>query len=88
MGKPRGLRGPDRLEFVAPATLVRDGLDPSVGAQTVLIAVVVNTAAKAVLAWFIAGAGWYRRVVAGGLLPAAVIGLVLWLVAWPGDYPR
>jgi uncharacterized membrane protein (DUF4010 family) len=66
---------------LATATLVRDGLDPSVGAQTVLIAVVVNTAAKAALAWFIAGAGWYRRVVAGGLLPAAVIGFVLCLVA-------
>ena len=57
-------------------------------AQTVLIAVVVNTGAKAALAWFIVGAGWHRRVVAGGLLPAAVIGLVLWLVAWPGDFPR
>ena len=80
VGAVSGINDVDAITL-ATANLVLDGLDPSVGAQTVLIAVVVNTVAKAALAWFIGGSGWYRRVVALGLLPAAAVGLVFWLLA-------
>lgn len=78
VGAVSGINDVDAITL-ATANLVADGLDPAVGAQTVLIAVVVNTVAKAALAWVIGG-GRYRRVVAAGLLPAAAIGLVFWLV--------
>lgn len=79
VGAISGINDVDAITL-ATGNLVRDGLDPSAGAQTVLVAVVVNTAVKAALAWFIAGAGWYRRAVAVGLVPAAALGLVLWIV--------
>jgi uncharacterized membrane protein (DUF4010 family) len=77
VGAISGINDVDAITL-ATANLVQDGLSPEVGGRTVLIAVSVNTMVKAGLAWVI-GAGWYRRAVAAGLVPAAILGLVFWL---------
>lgn len=79
VGALSGIHDVDAITL-STANLVRDGFDAAVGARTVLIAVVVNTVVKAGLAWFIAGAGRFRRVVAAALVPAAAVGLVFWLL--------
>lgn len=79
VGAVSGINDVDAITL-STANLVRDGFDTVVGARTVLIAVVVNTAVKAGLAWFIGGAGRYRKVVAAALVPAAVVGLAFWVV--------
>lgn len=79
VGAVSGIHDVDAITL-STANLVRDGFDPGTGAETVLIAVVVNTVVKGGLAWFIAGRGWYRRVVAAALVPAAAVGLAFWIV--------
>lgn len=78
VGAVSGLNDVDAITL-ATANLVRDGLDPTVGARTVMLAVSVNTITKAGLAWVI-GNSPYRRFVTIGLVPAAAVGFVFWLL--------
>lgn len=73
-----GLNDVDAITL-ATANLVRDGLDPTIGAKTVMLAVSVNTITKAGLAWVI-GNSPYRRFVTIGLVPAGAVGFVFWLL--------
>ncbi len=78
VGAVSGINDVDAITL-ATANLVRDGMAPAVGAQTVLLAVSVNTIAKAGLAWLLGGA-WYRRTVSAGLVPAAILGFLFWAI--------
>lgn len=78
VGAVSGLNDVDAITL-ATANLVRDGLDPTIGAKTVMLAVSVNTITKAGLAWVI-GNSPYRRFVTIGLVPAGAVGFVFWLL--------
>ncbi len=77
VGALSGLNDVDAITL-ASANLVQEGLDPAVGARAALLAVVVNTVAKAALAASL-GSARLRRLVAGSLLPAAAAGFGFWL---------
>jgi uncharacterized membrane protein (DUF4010 family) len=77
VGAISGINDVDAVTL-STANLVQEGLDPTVGARTVLIAVTVNTAVKGGLAWVLGGVGRYRRIVVAALAPAAMVGFVLW----------
>ena len=76
VGSVSGINDVDAITL-ATANLVKDGMAPAVGAQTVLLAVSVNTIAEAGLAWRLGGA-WYRRTVSAGLVPASILGFLFW----------
>lgn len=61
---------------LSTANLVADGLDPRVGAQAVVLAVITNTALKGLLVAAL-GSGRLRRAVTTVLLPTALVGLAL-----------
>lgn len=78
VGAVSGINDVDAITL-STANLVRDGLDPMVGARVVLIAVTVNTAVKAGLV-AVLGTRRLASAVAIGLLPAALAGLSAWLL--------
>lgn len=76
-----GLADVDAVALAA-GSLVRGGLDPSVGAQAALIAVLVNTFSKAGIGWVTGGwryAGLYLVAAAA----AAAAGAVTWFLVTP-----
>jgi len=79
VGAISGINDVDAITL-STANLVREGLSAALGAQVVLIAVVVNTFVKAGLAAALASSR-VRRAVAVGLVPAGIVGLLIWAFA-------
>jgi uncharacterized membrane protein (DUF4010 family) len=76
VGAVSGINDVDAITL-STANLVADGLDPAVGARAVMAAVVVNTVVKAGIVTVLGT----RRLALGvgvGLVPAAVLGAVMW----------
>jgi len=76
VGAVSGINDVDAITL-STANLVKDGLDPVLGAKVVLLAVVVNSLVKAGLAASLASPR-VRNAVALGLVPAAAVGLTFW----------
>lgn len=76
-----GLADVDAVALAA-GSLVRGGLEPTVGGHAVLIAVVVNTFSKAGIGWFTGG--WrYAGLYAAAAGVAALAGGAVWLLVTP-----
>jgi uncharacterized membrane protein (DUF4010 family) len=67
---------------LAVGTLVRGGLDPGLGGQAMLLAVLVNTFSKAAIAAFTGGAR-YAALYAVAATAAALAGAAIWSFATP-----
>lgn len=77
VGAVSGINDVDAITL-STANLVRDGLDPGVGARVVLLAVTVNTIVKAGIV-LVLGTRKLAAAVGAGLVPAAAVGLYAWL---------
>jgi uncharacterized membrane protein (DUF4010 family) len=76
-----GLADVDAVALAA-GSLVRGGLDPSVGGHAVLIAVLVNTYSKAAIA--LVTGGWrYAGLYAAAATGAALVAAAVWFLATP-----
>ncbi|HYD71659.1 MAG TPA: DUF4010 domain-containing protein [Candidatus Binatia bacterium] len=76
-----GLADVDAVALAA-GSLVRGGLEPSVGGHAVLIAVLVNTFSKAGIGWFTGG--WrYAGLYAAAATAAALAAGAVWLLVTP-----
>lgn len=76
-----GLADVDAVTLAA-TSLVRGGLDPAVGAHAVMIAVLMNTVAKGVIAVFTGG--WrYAGLYFAAALAAGLAAALVWFVATP-----
>lgn len=74
-----GLADVDAVTLAA-GSLVRGGLDPATGAHAVMVAVLMNTVAKAVIA--LVSGGWrYANLYLASALAAAVVAGMVWLWA-------
>lgn len=76
-----GLADVDAVTLAA-SSLVRGGLEPTVGGHAVMVAVLMNTLSKGVIAYFTGGwkyAGLYLAAAAAATLTAAIV----WLLATP-----
>ncbi|MEZ5996243.1 MAG: DUF4010 domain-containing protein [Hyphomonadaceae bacterium] len=76
-----GLADVDAVTLAA-GSLTRGGLDASIAAHAVLLAVVMNTIAKAVIAW-VTGGPRYAGAYAAAALAAALAGAAVWRLAAP-----
>lgn len=76
-----GLADVDAVTLAA-GSLVRGGLDPSVGAHAVMVAVVMNTLAKAAIA-LVAGGWRYAGLYLASALAAITVAGLVWLWATP-----
>lgn len=76
-----GLADVDAVALAA-GSLVRGGLEPAIGGHAILIAVIVNTFSKAVIA-FVTGGWRYAGLYTGAAVLASVVGALTWWVATP-----
>ncbi len=76
-----GLADVDAVTLAA-SSLVRGGLDPSVGAHAVLVAVLMNTLAKGVIA-FVTGGWRYAALYFAAALAATLAAAAVWFFATP-----
>lgn len=76
-----GLADVDAVALAA-GSLVRGGLEPTVGGHAILIAVLVNTFSKAGIGWFTGG--WrYAGLYAAAATAAALVAAAVWLLVTP-----
>lgn len=76
-----GLADVDAVALAA-GSLVRGGLEPTIGAHAMLIAVLVNTYSKAAIGWFTGG--WrYAGLYAAAATAAALVAAAVWFLATP-----
>ncbi|MDX2274915.1 MAG: DUF4010 domain-containing protein [Hyphomonadaceae bacterium] len=73
-----GLADVDAVALAA-GSLVRGGLDPAIGGHAILIAVLVNSFSKGVIAWVTGGARYAGLYLGAALLASAVAALTWWL---------
>ncbi|MGQ0532898.1 MAG: MgtC/SapB family protein [Caulobacteraceae bacterium] len=67
---------------LATSSLVRGGLDPTLGAHAVMIAVLMNTMAKGVIA-FVTGGGRYAALYFAAALAATLAAAAVWFLVTP-----
>lgn len=79
VGAVSGINDVDAITLAMADEVARQGLDPTFAAQAVLAAVVVNTLVKAGMA-IVLGSKALGRAVAVTLGPAAVLGVVAWIL--------
>ena len=79
VGAVSGINDVDAITLAMADEVGRQGLDPTVAAQAVLAAVIVNTLVKAGMA-IVLGSKILGRSVAITLIPAAVLGVVGWIL--------
>lgn len=79
VGAVSGINDVDAITLAMANEVARQGLDPTVAAQAVLAAVTVNTIVKAGMA-IILGSKLHGRSVGAVLGPAAVAGVVAWVL--------
>jgi uncharacterized membrane protein (DUF4010 family) len=76
-----GLADVDAVTLAA-SSLVRGGLDPAIGAHAVMIAVLMNTLAKGVIAFFTGG--WrYASLYFAAALAATIAAAAVWFLVTP-----
>lgn len=76
-----GLADVDAVTLAA-SSLVRGGLEPAVGAHAVMIAVLMNTLAKGVIA-FVTGGWRYAALYFAAALAATIVATVVWFLVTP-----
>jgi uncharacterized membrane protein (DUF4010 family) len=76
-----GLADVDAVTLAA-SSLVRGGLDPGIGAHAVMIAVLMNTLAKGVIA-FVAGGWRYAALYFAAALAATIAATAVWFLVTP-----
>jgi uncharacterized membrane protein (DUF4010 family) len=76
-----GLADVDAVTLAA-GSLVRGGLDPGIAAHAVMIAVLMNTLAKGVIA-YVTGGGRYAALYLAAALVATVVAAAVWFLVTP-----